>query len=75
MGSFTYLGRVSHVWNRFNSNSISNMNQYKFYQFNFCGELYEIIREQPEGERKEYLKSKLKEYLKTCNEMVEELWV
>lgn len=73
MTSFTYLGRVSHVWNRLNTNSISSMNKYKFYQFNFCGELYEIIKEQPEGEKKEYLKKKLKEYLKSCNEMVEKL--
>lgn len=71
--SFTYLGRVSHIWNRLNSNSISNMSQYKFYIFNFCGEMYELIREQPEGEKKEYLKKKLHEYLNACNEMVGEL--
>ena len=47
MKSFTYLGRVSHIWNRLNTNSISNMDQYKFYQFNFCGEIYELIKETP----------------------------
>lgn len=71
--TFTYLGRVSHVWNRLNSNSISNMDKYKFYCFNFCGEIYDLITEQPEGEKKEYLKNKLNEYLKSCNEMVEKL--
>lgn len=73
MKSFTYLGRVSHIWNRLNTNSISKMDQYKFYQFNFCGEIYELIKETPEGEHREYLKKKLNEYLKSCNEMVEEL--
>ena len=71
--SFAYLGRPTHIWNRLNSNSISNMSQYKFYQFNFCGEIYELIKELPEGEDKEYLKSKLQEYLNSCNEMVKEL--
>lgn len=71
--TFSCLGRATHVWNRLNTNSISNMTQYKFYQFNFCGEVYELIKELPEGEDKEYLKSKLKEYLNSCNEMVAEL--
>lgn len=71
--SFAYLGRATHIWNRLNSNSISNMQQYKFYQFNFCGEIYELIKEMPEGEDKEYLKSKLREYLNSCNQMVNEL--
>lgn len=73
MKSFTYLGRVSHIWNRLNTNSISNMDQYKFYQFNFCGEIYELIKETPAGEQRDYLKKKLDEYLKSCNEMVKEL--
>ncbi len=71
--SFTYLGRPSHIWNRLNSNSISNMTEYEFYRFNFCGELYELIKKQPEGKIKEYLKKKLHEYLKSCNEMVNKL--
>lgn len=73
MKSFTYLGRVSHIWNRLNTNSISNMNQYKFYQFNFCGEMYELIRETPQGEIRDYLKNKLNEYMNSVNEMVKEL--
>lgn len=71
--TFTYLGRVSHIWNRLNNNSISNMTQYEFYRFNFCGEMYELIKDMPECSNKEYLKSKLKEYLKLCNEMVDKL--
>lgn len=71
--SFAYLGRPTHIWNRLNANSISNMTQYKFYIFNFCGELYELIQELPEGEDKEYLKGKLREYVKAGNDMVNEL--
>lgn len=71
--TFTYLGRVSHIWNRLNTNSISNMEQYNFYRFNFCGEMYEIIKDLPESDKKEYLKNKLHEYLKSCNEMVDKL--
>lgn len=71
--TFTYLGRATHMWNRLNNNSISKMDQYKFYQFNFCGEVYELIKEMPEGEDKEYLKGKLREYLNNCNKMVNEL--
>ena len=71
--SFNYLGRATHVWNRLNSNSISKMDQYKFYQFNFCGEVYELIKEMSEGEDKDYLKGKLREYLNNCNKMVDDL--
>lgn len=71
--SFACLERATHVWNRLNANSISNMTQYKFYIFNFCGEIYELIKELPEGEDKEYLKGKLQEYVNACNEMVKEL--
>ena len=71
--TFAYLGRPTHVWNRLNNNSISKMTQYKFYQFNFCGEIFELIKEMPDGEDREYLKGKLMEYLNSCNEMVKEL--
>lgn len=71
--TFTYLGRASHIWNRLNNNSISKMSQYEFYRFNFCGEIYELIREQPEGKIKDYLKKKLHEYLDSCNDMVNKL--
>lgn len=71
--TFTYLGRVSHIWNRLNSNSISNMKQYEFYRFNFCGEMYELLKDMPDSPIKDYLKSKLNEYLSYCNEMVAKL--
>jgi len=71
--SFTCLGRVSHIWNRLNPNSISNMDQYKFYIFNFCGEMYELIKDLKDSEIKDYLKSKLNEYLSECNDMVNKL--
>lgn len=71
--TFTYLGRVTHIWNRLNSNSISNMNQYAFYRFNFCGEMYELIQDMEEGPTKDFLKSKLHEYLDICIDMVKKL--
>lgn len=71
--TFTYLGRATHVWNRLNSNSISNMKQYEFYRFNFCGELVELIQDMPDSETRRYLKSKLEEYLGYCNELVNKL--
>lgn len=71
--TFTYLGRVSHVWNRLNSNSISNMQQYAFYRFNFCGEMYELIMNTPEGETRNYLISVLKTYWGYCNDMIKKL--
>lgn len=71
--TFTYLGRVSHIWNRLNTNSISNMSQYEFYRFNFCGEMYELIKDMPYSPNRDYLKGKLNEYLSQCNEMVRKL--
>lgn len=71
--SFTYLGRITHVWNRLNTNSISNMNQYAFYRFNFCGEMFEILQNMEDSETRRYLKSKLDEYLKLCIAMVSKL--
>ena len=52
---------------------IEREKKFYFYQFNFCGEVYELIKEMPDGEDKEYLKSKLREYLNSCNQMVNEL--
>lgn len=71
--SFVCLGRVTHVWNRLNANSISNMKQYAYYRFNFCGEMYELLQSMPQSETRNYLKSKLMEYLKLCNEMADNL--
>lgn len=71
--TFTCLGRVSHIWNRLNANSISNMEKYKFYIFNFCGEMVELLKDMPDSPNKDYLKGKLNEYLKACNDMVKEL--
>lgn len=71
--TFTCLGRISHVWNRLNSNSISNMLQYAYYRFNFCGEMYEIIMNMPESETRTYLKEVLNTYLGFCNDMVKKL--
>lgn len=64
--SFSCLGRITHVWNRLNSKSISNMEQYAFYRFNFCGEMFELLHGFPEGETKDYLKGMFDEYLNMC---------
>ena len=71
--NIAYLGRTTHIWNRFNANSISNMDRWVFYRFNFCGEMYELIKETEDGELREYFKDVLKLYLKSCNEMVDKL--
>lgn len=71
--TFTYLGRVTHIWNRLNANSISNMEQYAFYRFNFCGEMVELLQNMPDSETRRYLKEKLYEYLNLCNTMVNKL--
>lgn len=73
--TFSCLGRVTHVWNRQNTNSISNNSRYEWYRFNFCGEMYEIIRDlDSEHEHlREYFKDALKLYQRACNEMVNRL--
>lgn len=71
--TFTYLGRTTHVWNRLNANSISKMNQYAFYRFNFCGEMVELLQDMPDSENRRYLKGKLYEYMNMCNDMVNKL--
>ena len=71
--TFSNLGKTTHIWNRLNKNSISVGNDYVDYRFNYCGELYRFIKEIEDSEFKEYLKNELKGYLKSCDEMVENL--
>lgn len=73
--SFTCLGKVTHVWNRLNTNSISNYNRYEWDRFQFCREMYEIIQDlEPEYMYlREYFVEVLKMFWASCNEMVERL--
>lgn len=67
------LGRVTHIWNRKNQNQISKRDDYCWYRFNFCGEMYELIRTTKNDKRKEYYKGILKMFMNSCNEMVDSL--
>lgn len=71
--TFVNLGRTTHVWNRLNENTTSERKDYNYYRFNYCGELYRLIKEIDNEELKEYYKNELKGYLDSCNKMVEEL--
>lgn len=72
--TFCNLGRVTHCWNRTNENSISqNADKWVTYRFEYCGELYKLIQKLEDGKEKQELIQELKKYLKSCNEMVEEL--
>lgn len=71
--SFKCLEKALYVWNRTNTQTICNRPDYVFYRFNYCGELYRLIKDIGEHEQKEFLKNELKGYLKSCNEMVEKL--
>jgi len=75
MKSFNCLGRVTHIWNRQNINSISKNSTYEWYRFNFCEEMYEIIRTLDDEHLylRDYLIGILKDYMSKCNKMVEEL--
>lgn len=73
--TFVCLGKVTHIWNRQNVHSISNSANYEWFRFNFCEEMYEIIRNlEPEHEHlREYFKEVLRMYNEACNKLVREL--
>lgn len=71
--TFTNLGRTTHIWNRLNENTTSERKDYVWYRFNYCGELYRLIQDIEDIEFKEYLKNELRDYLDSCNRMVEEI--
>ena len=73
--TFTCLGKVTHVWNRLNTNSISNYNRYEWDRFQFCREMYEIIQDlDPEFlYLRDYFVDVLKMFWNSCCEMVESL--
>ena len=72
--TFTSLGRASHIWNRFNQNSISiGREDWCWYRFNFCGEMYELIQNTQDRELRKYFIDCLKLYFNACKERVDEL--
>ena len=73
--TFTNLDEVGIVWNRTNTNTISqNMTkEWITYRFNYCGDLYRLIRNINDIELKKYFIDELKGFQKTTNEMVDEL--
>ena len=71
--TFTNLDRIIYVWNRENENNTSNRIDYNFYRFNYCGELYRLLKEMENEELKAFIKEELKGYFNSCKEMVEDI--
>lgn len=72
--TFKCIKESLYVWNRTTNKSIINTSKdYDTYRFNYCGELYRLIKELDDIELKEYIKQELEGYLNLCNEMVGEL--
>lgn len=72
--TFCNLGRATHCWNRVNEKSISHdTNKWKTYRFEYCGELYRLIKRIEDEEIRAELIKELKMYLNSCKEMVGEL--
>ena len=72
--TFTNLGRISHIWNRTNEDSISeNEDKYIQYIFEYCGELYRLIPTIQDEDRKQFVINELKGYIDSCKGMVDKL--
>lgn len=72
--TFSCFGKPSHVWNRLNANSISiGREDWCWYRFNFCGEMYELIQETKDEELRKFYIEALKLYFNACKERVDEL--
>ena len=73
--TFTCFGKVTHVWNRQNTNSISNYSRYEWDRFQFCREMYEIIQDLDfeHAHLRGYFLDVLRLYNEACNKMVREL--
>jgi len=72
--TFTNFGRASHVWNRFNINSISiGREDWCWYRFNFCGEMYELIQETKDEKLRQFFIDALKLYFNACKDEVDKL--
>lgn len=71
--TFSCLGQITHIWNRTSTNNISSRKDWVWYRFNFCGEMYELIRNTTNPERKEFYLDVLKQYMLSLNDMVNSL--
>ena len=71
--TFSCLGKITHIWNRTSTNNISSRNEWVWYRFNFCGEMYELIRTTTKPERKAFYLDVLKQYMLSLNDMVDSL--
>lgn len=73
--TFTNLDKIAIVWNRTNTNTISeNMtNEWITYRFNYCGDLYRLIRDIKDTDLRKYFIDELKSFQKSTNKMVDEI--
>lgn len=73
--TFTNLDDIAVVWNRTNTNTISqNMTkEWITYRFNYCGDLYRLIRDIEDKDLRKYFIDELKSFQKSTNKMVDEL--
>lgn len=73
--TFTNLDKVAIVWNRTNTNTISgNMTtEWKTYRFNYCGDLYRLIRNIEDEDLRKYFIDELKSFQKATDKLVDEL--
>lgn len=70
---FTCLKETTHCWNRLNENATTFNPKWCWYRFEYCGELYRLIHEVPEGQLKSALIEELNLYMSSIKEMVNEL--
>lgn len=72
--TFSNFGKPSHIWNRFNVNSISiGREDWCWYRFNFCGEMYELIQETKDEKLRQFFIDALKLYFNACKKEVDKL--
>lgn len=71
--TYTSLGIPTHCWNRLNENATTFNPKWGWYRFEYCGELYRLIRETPDYKYKDDLIKELKYYINSLNEMSEKL--
>lgn len=73
--TFTNLDDVSIVWNRINPNTISqnHTTEWITYRFNYCGDLYRLIRNIEDEDLRKYFIDELKDFQQKTNQLVDEL--
>ena len=71
--SFSSLGRATHLWNRDNPQATTFNPKWGMYKFEYCGELYRLIKENENGEYVWYLKKELNAYCKSLQKDIMEV--